>query len=86
MLRKLKIYHTCHPPLLTLLCPCGHLRRFLIVVVLFPVLLAVAVLGLILWLLLLPFKVLCCPADGARWSASVWDNMVALPARVIRWI
>lgn len=60
--------------------------RWLLVIFAAPLLLAITLLGVIVWIVLLPVKVFCCPVGCAAqilWSVFEW--LVKAPLRAILW-
>lgn len=60
--------------------------RFLLVILVAPILLAVSIIGVLVWIILLPVKVFCCPVGCAvqiLWSITEW--FVKAPLRASLW-
>lgn len=77
----------CGPPT-TAAIAANLSRRCLVAFLCFPFLLVISLVGIILWILLLPFKLPCCCCLGccAQCIANIVEWLVKAPFNIIMWV
>lgn len=66
---------------------CVILFKLLVLLITLPLLLAISIIGIILWILLLPFKIICCPAGCiAQCMANLVETFIKLPVKAVKWV
>ena len=60
--------------------------RWLLVAIAAPVLAVLTAVGIVLWIILLPLKIICCPVGcAAQLLVDVVENLVKAPFKALLW-
>ena len=66
--------------------PAGNCLRWLLVIIAFPILAILSVIGIVIWIVLLPIKIVCCPVGCLlQIMANAIEYLVKAPFKALMW-
>ncbi|KAK9828236.1 hypothetical protein WJX74_004986 [Apatococcus lobatus] len=66
--------------------PAGNCLRWLLVIIAFPILAILSIIGIVIWIILLPIKIICCPVGCLlQIMANAIEYLVKAPFKALMW-